>query len=123
PQRSRVDQGYRGVAHRRLALIASRDASRPITLGVWVVPWVTFLQDPRTMTMRALLLCLLAACGVNKGDDGVIETMHNCVVDTRGEAYVPGLDHPEASADFKLVSSNPAPPSRGDNTWVLQINA
>jgi hypothetical protein len=75
------------------------------------------------MTMRPLLLCLVAACGVNKmqGDD--IVTSYNCATDTRGEAFVPGLDHPEAAADFKLVSSNPAPPSRGDNTWVLQINA
>ena len=76
------------------------------------------------MTMRPLLLACLAACGGSKSSQPDADiTSFNCAADTRGETYAPGLDHPEATADFKLLSSNPAPPSRGNNTWLLQINA
>ena len=73
--------------------------------------------------MRPIFLISLVSVGCGMSTPPAEETSHNCVVDTRGEVYMPGLDHAEAMADFKLVSANPAPPSRGDNTWVVQINA
>jgi hypothetical protein len=49
---------------------------------------------------------------------------YNCAADTRGETFTPGLEKMGSTQafDYKLMSVDPAPPSRGDNTWVVQIS-
>lgn len=38
---------------------------------------------------------------------------------------MPGLPHQGANGniDFQMMSIDPAPPARGDNTWVVQLNS
>jgi hypothetical protein len=55
-----------------------------------------------------------------QGDD---QGPYNCAADTRGETFTPGLEHQTETIDFKLISADPAPPSRGDNAWVVQLNS
>jgi hypothetical protein len=63
----------------------------------------------------------LGACGADDGhDDG---TSYNCAAEARDDEFVMGLSKAGESSrlEFKLLSSDPAPPSRGDNVWVLQL--
>lgn len=72
--------------------------------------------------MRSVLLCvLLAACGTNDGDD---EPPVDCTKVTGADTFTVGLPKmgQGGTLDFKLLSATPAPPARGDNTWVVQIN-
>lgn len=66
-----------------------------------------------------LLLAIVPACG----DDAALpDAGYNCEVEDRDDEYIAGM---EKSGDdgmmFRLVSSDPAPPSRYDNTWVIEI--
>lgn len=74
--------------------------------------------------MKLLALALLAACGgnTNAGPDASTECTAS---DTRADTFVVGLDkRGEAGMlDFQLMSVSPAPPARGDNTWIVQVNA
>ena len=77
----------------------------------------------RNRYMKALILAglgVLAACG---GDDGDTTDV-DCTKVTGADTFVVGLEKQgaETSMDFKLMSATPAPPARGDNTWVVQIN-
>jgi len=76
--------------------------------------------------MRPILACfglsVIAACGSSDaGPDAPLDCSTVAGVDT----FVVGLDHAGMSGglDFKLMSATPAPPVRGDNTWVVQISA
>jgi hypothetical protein len=64
---------------------------------------------------------LVAACGTN-GDDtgGTVD----CSMVTDADTFVVGLEKPgmNGALDFQMMSAMPAPPARGDNTWVVQIN-
>ena len=71
--------------------------------------------------MFALALCpALAACSDDPGDD----TSYNCAAETRDEEFVMGLTKAgeQQRLEFKLLSSDPAPPARGDNIWILQLS-
>ncbi len=48
----------------------------------------------------------------------------NCAEETRADDFVVGLSKVGDGnlLDFTLMTADPAPPARGDNTWVLQIN-
>jgi hypothetical protein len=77
----------------------------------------------RTSIMRLGVLALgLAACGTNDGggDDDV-----DCSMVTGTDTFVVGLDHVGKNGvyDFKLMDAMPAPPIRGNNSWVLQVSA
>ncbi len=67
---------------------------------------------------------LSGACAEN-GSGGDDDSSYNCATETRADTFVVGLEKigDGAVLDFKLMSANPAPPARGDNTWILQINA
>lgn len=72
----------------------------------------------------AVLSTAAAACaddGMSPPDDGT----YNCAADTRGDTFIVNLEKQGkgGALDFKLVSADPAPPMRNDNTWVVQINA
>lgn len=73
--------------------------------------------------MRAALsLCvLLAACGTDSGDD--TEEV-DCSTIMGADTFTVGLEKMGAGGtlSFKLMSATPAPPARGDNSWLVQIN-
>ena len=79
----------------------------------------------RTLLISSLTTVLLGCAADPKTPPPDPGTTYNCSTDTRGETYTPGLDHMgnAKALDFKLMSSDPAPPSRGDNTWILEIDS
>ena len=72
--------------------------------------------------MRPLVLALaLAACGTHDhGDDDPVD----CSTVTGVDTFVVGLEKVGNSGalDFKMMSATPAPPARGNNTWLFQIH-
>jgi hypothetical protein len=72
-----------------------------------------------------LIACLgLAACG-SSGGGADAEEMVDCSTIQGTDTFVVGLEKTGAQGaiDFKMMSASPAPPARGNNTWVVQINA
>jgi hypothetical protein len=73
-----------------------------------------------------LILGVVLAAGAcaDDGNGGDDETSYNCAAETRDDEFVLGLSKAGESSryEFKLMSADPAPPARGDNTWVLQLN-
>jgi len=75
--------------------------------------------------MRLAVCCLafVTACSSDPmhGDDEPV----NCAEETRDDDFVVGLDKVGESGmlDFKLMSANPAPPARDDNTWIVQVSS
>ena len=70
-----------------------------------------------------ILMLSIAACsgGEMQGDvEPVI-----CATETRDDEFVVGLAKMGAGSalEFKLMSANPAPPARDDNTWELQLSS
>ena len=78
--------------------------------------------------MRAILFvslgAALAACGSSGGGPDAVENV-DCSMVTGADTFVVGLEKMGTAGqlDFKLMSADPAPPARNDNTWVVQINA
>lgn len=80
--------------------------------------------------MRSLVFPLatatatLLACGGGTAPPDADEVAA-CLAAGRGDNYVMGLEHPGKNGllDFKLMSAEPAPPARPDETWIFQINA
>ncbi len=77
-----------------------------------------------TQLLAIAMTSSLAACGADDGhgdDDAPV----NCALETTADEFVVGLQKPGVNGmlDFKLMSATPAPPARGDNTWVLQVNS
>ena len=75
-------------------------------------------------SLSASLLASLAACGHSGGGPDAYVTV-DCSTVTGVDTFVVGLEKMGTSGmlDFKLMSSMPAPPSHGFNTWVLQVNS
>jgi len=73
------------------------------------------------MRHHLLALTVLAACG---GGAPAPDASNPCLNETRADTFAVGLDKRGTSGtfDFTLMSGEPAPPARGDNTWVLQVN-
>ena len=76
--------------------------------------------------MRSVLATLVvaAACGGGGSTTPDAEVV-NCATETRDDTFVVGLEKAGDAGmlDYKLISADPAPPARNDNTWVIQINA
>jgi hypothetical protein len=76
--------------------------------------------------MRHWMICCLAlaACGTNSADDGD-DAPVDCSTVQGVDIFMPGLPHQGANGniDFQMMSIDPAPPARGDNTWVVQLNS
>lgn len=68
----------------------------------------------------AYVFVLLAACGADDGDD---TKDVDCTKVTGADTFVVGLEKMGSGGtlNFKLLSATPAPPARGDNTWIVQI--
>ncbi len=80
--------------------------------------------------MRSLLLllglCAATACSSSAGaPDAYAGLTYNCAADARAETYVAGDEHQglQGMMDVKLRSATPAPPARGDNSWVVEIDS
>jgi len=69
--------------------------------------------------MRGLLSCLLVGCAADH--DGYEPV--DCNLVTTDDTFVVGLEKPGKSGllTFKLMSVAPAPPARGNNTWIVDI--
>ena len=65
-------------------------------------------------------LASLAACG--GGTDSDDEMTVNCALESRDDEFVVGLAKTGQQVTFTLLSASPAPPARGDNTFVLQLD-
>ncbi|HEY0250495.1 MAG TPA: FixH family protein [Kofleriaceae bacterium] len=78
--------------------------------------------------MRAVSLIavsLLAAACTNTDSTGDDDDTVDCSTVTGADTFTVGLDKPGAAglADFKLMSIDPAPAIRGDNTWIVQVSS
>ena len=76
--------------------------------------------------MRCLPILLLSvvvpACS---GDDGTSDgDSVDCTKVSGADEFTVGLakDGSSGMLDFAMMSADPAPPTRGDNTWIVQIN-
>lgn len=78
----------------------------------------------RSWLMRSpsLLLAVASACGTD-GDDTTMDEVDCTKV--AADTFVVGLEKvgQNGALDFQMMSATPAPPARGFNTWVFQINA
>ena len=79
----------------------------------------------RVAIPAALSLVSFAACSSDDhhgGDDGM---SYNCAEEDRDDEFVVGLEKAgqNGTLTFKLLEAVPAPPSRGDNTWTLQLTS
>ena len=71
---------------------------------------------------KSVVMLGLAACGTDDSGDDMMEV--DCSKVTNVDIFTAGLDHvgDKGVYDFKLQSSDPSPPARGFNTWVVQVN-
>jgi len=75
--------------------------------------------------MRTVLATLVLAAACGGGESTPDAEVVNCATETRDDTFVVGLEKAGDAGmlDYKLISADPAPPARNDNTWVIQINA
>jgi hypothetical protein len=98
------------------------------------------------LASRALPLALLAPLGLlgcdgNEGDDEHADDVHaetesdthddtetgetgasDCAAETRDDDFAIGLNKSGSAVQATFVSADPAPPIKGDNTWVLTFS-
>ncbi len=65
------------------------------------------------------VLPLAGACADDGHSDDTEEV--NCATET-ADVYVAGLQKSGTVLDVKLMTAMPAPPSRGDNEWIIHVN-
>jgi hypothetical protein len=72
----------------------------------------------------SLGLGIALAAGACADDEPEDDTSYNCMAETRDDEFALGLSKPGESSryTFTLVTADPAPPARGDNTWVLRLD-
>lgn len=81
----------------------------------------------RTSTMQYSSIFVLglglAACGTDPGHGGGDDV--DCATVTGVDTFVVGLEKIGGSGlyAFSLMSADPAPPARGNNDWIVQVNA
>lgn len=70
--------------------------------------------------LASLALAWLAGCG--GGDDGAVEEV-DCSDQPSADTYVANMRKPGEAGQMGvvLVSSDPAPPARGDNAWLIEL--
>lgn len=63
---------------------------------------------------------MLTACGGMSEPDDVVD----CSTTPGTDTFVVGLEHRGVAGKFSfaLMSIDPAPAARGDNTWIVQVN-
>lgn len=87
------------------------------------------MRPSTSIRMKAGLgLCLglgaTLATGACSDDGPADDTSYNCAAETRDDDFVLGLTKPGDSGQlsFKLITADPAPPARGDNSWILELD-
>lgn len=77
----------------------------------------------RSLLSIALLTLPVAACGDDGDHGGHADGGHDCTTETRADTYVAGLEKVSPTVGYKvrLMDSVPAPPQKGDNTWMIQV--
>lgn len=82
--------------------------------------------------MRHLLFLALGcslAMGCGGGGDVTPDAddlaPYNCAAEARADTFSLGLEKPGVNGrvNFKLLTANPAPPARGDNDWVIEVDS
>jgi hypothetical protein len=75
--------------------------------------------------MRTVVATLLVTAACGGGSTTPDAEVVNCATETRADTFVVGLEKAGDAGmlDYKLISADPAPPARNDNSWVIQINA
>jgi hypothetical protein len=72
--------------------------------------------------LLTLATLAIAACGGEQGGNVAADATPDCRLDSRIQIYVPGMS---ATADdgvqVALLTASPAPPTRFDNFWTMQI--
>lgn len=71
-------------------------------------------------TSTTAWLVVATACGGMSDHDDVVD----CSTVSGTDTFVVGLEHPGVAGKFRfsLMSIDPAPAARGDNTWVVAVN-
>jgi hypothetical protein len=76
--------------------------------------------------MRLAFVLVLGGfgCGTDDGGDDAGDEV-DCAKVTGVDTFVVGLEKAGTSGlyNFRLMSATPAPPARGNNDWVVQVNA
>lgn len=74
--------------------------------------------------MRSVTVFLVGLAAACSGDDGHTGEDVDCTKITGADVFVVGLakDGNQGKYDFKMMSADPAPPARGDNTWIVELN-
>ena len=75
--------------------------------------------------MKYLVLISLAACGGGSSGTSDADDAVDCSTVTGVDTFTVGLEKTgtAGAVDFKLMSIAPAPVVRGNNTWVVQLDA
>jgi hypothetical protein len=75
-----------------------------------------------TFVAISLFAC---ACGTNSSGDDDSQDPVDCSMVTGADTFTVGLDKPGVggAVDFKLMSISPAPAIRGNNDWIVEIDA
>lgn len=98
------------------------------------------LARPTLRTFGGLLAtcaCMLGGCPADKakstapadaaadgGLDGGLDGGVGCEDDARGQTYMPGMSQMGklSTLKFELVTSDPGPPVKGNNSWLVKIS-
>lgn len=76
---------------------------------------------------RCLLLVSLTTLGLSacdkadEGQDDHDDHADHCAAETRDDDFAIGLSKSGALVQASFVSADPAPPIKGDNTWVIAL--
>jgi hypothetical protein len=64
----------------------------------------------------------LGCGGDDDGGDSHADAGYDCTTETRADTFVAGLEKVSPTMGYKirLMESTPAPPKKGDNTWIIQ---
>jgi hypothetical protein len=75
------------------------------------------------MRLVTLVTFTTLASACSNDDHGGDDTSYNCAEETRDDDFVAGIEKAGnmSAMKFALMTADPAPPARGDNTWDLRL--
>jgi hypothetical protein len=75
-----------------------------------------------SLAPAALVAAAVAACGGGGDGTGDDVALYDCALEEDDDTFVAGLEKISASGvRFRIMSSVPAPPARGDNHFVVHL--
>lgn len=78
-------------------------------------------QSRAPFHLSALAACLALSIACGGDDDGMDPEDVNCDLETRADDYFAGIQKDGTTYSVLLMDSMPAPPTRGDNAWTVQV--